>query len=484
MYKKSTDQLSFEDFYLPFSGKLDGDNRWVKLSEFVPWQEFEDSYSKHFSSDCQGAPAKPVRMALGALLIQKELGSSDEESVELIKENPYLQYFLGLAEFQTEAPFDPSMFVYFRKRFDQVTLDKINDRIFELHLKSLKANSASEKDEDDEEPANKGKLIIDATCVPSDVSYPTDLNLLNKSREKAESIIDTLHEAHTISAKKPRTYRRKARRDYLQYAKAKRLSKSKRRRSIRKQLGYVRRDLSYIKALSQTVSLSHLSPKQYRDLLVIQEVFRQQQEMYSLRVKRIDNRIVSIQQPFIRPIKRGKVKKPVEFGAKISVSVIEGFTFLDHLNWDSFNESGDLVSQVERFCDRTGYYPESVHADRIYRTRYNLKYCKEKGIRLSGPRLGRPPKLDPAVQKVIKKQQYQDEVDRIEVEGKFGVSKRRYGLDRIMTKLSSTSAGTIALTFLLMNLKRWLKVIFLSIPIRRLLRILLFEIRFRLAESK
>ncbi len=171
--------------------------------------------------------------------------------------------------------------------------------------------------------------------------------------------------------------------------------------------------------------------------------------MYENESNRIDDRIVSISQPHIRPIVRGKAGKSVEFGAKLSVSCFEQYVFLDHLSWDNFNESGDLKRQVEAYKKFTGYYPTSVHVDRIYRTRDNRAWCKERGIRISGPPLGRPPKN---ISKETKKQAQDDERFRNAIEGKFGQAKRRYSLDCIMSKLASTSETSIAITFLVINL--------------------------------
>jgi hypothetical protein len=173
---------------------------------------------------------------------------------------------------------------------------------------------------------------------------------------------------------------------------------------------------------------------------------------------RVDDRIVSIFQPHVRPIKRGKAGASTEFGAKISVSMVKGYSFVDRLSWDSYNESEDLKTQVQRFYQRFGCHPKSVHADKIYRTRENRRFCKEHGIRLSGPALGRPPK-EPTVSREIRKQVYQDEVARNAIEGKFGEGKRRYGLGRVMSKLANTSESAICLVFLVMNLERWLKAI-------------------------
>ncbi len=149
------------------------------------------------------------------------------------------------------------------------------------------------------------------------------------------------------------------------------------------------------------------------------QVYRQQQWMYENRTQRIEDRIVSLSQPHIRPIVRGKAGTPVEFGAKLSVSLRDGYVFLDRISWDNFNESTDLKAQVEAFKQSTGRYPKSVYVDRIYRTRENRAFCKEKGIRISGPPLGRPPAFISLEQK---KQALEDERIRSSIEGKFGVS--------------------------------------------------------------
>ncbi len=189
-------------------------------------------------------------------------------------------------------------------------------------------------------------------------------------------------------------------------------------------------------------------------LLVITEVYRQQLWMHENESNRIDDRIVSITQPHIRPIVRGKAGKPVEFGAKVSVSCFDNYVFLDHLSWDNFNESGDLQTQVEAYKNYTGYYPASVHVDKIYRTRANRAWCKERGIRISGSPKGRKPKN---ISKQAKKQAVDDERFRNLIEGKFGQAKRRYSLNCIMSKLPSTSETSIAIIFLVMNLSRLLR---------------------------
>jgi hypothetical protein len=466
MYRHDEKQLTFAEFHLPFGGQLLAKNRWVRLAQMIPWHEFEEQYCQNLSKNGQGPPALSVRMALAALIIKERLGVTDEECVEQIRENPYLQYFCGMNEFSTEPPFHPTMFVHFRKRFPADILASINEVIVARAAQSSEDNKDDKPGSGSGKVFNRGKLALDATCVPADISYPTDLRLLNDAREKSEQIIDTLHQSRGSGHKKPRTYRVKARKGYLAVAKSKRVSGGKLRKALRSQLGYLKRNLRSIDRLSKTAGLSPLSGRQYRNLLVVSELFRQQKQMYEQHSRRVDDRIVSISQPHVRPIKRGKAGSDTEFGAKLSVSLVDGFAFVDRTSWDNFNECLDLQGQVEAYKRRLGFYPESVHADRIYRTRDNLRYCKKNGIRLSGPRLGRPPKPTPenaARLRAEALQARQDELDRIPIEGKFGQGKRRFGISRLMTKLASTSETAIALCFLVMNLEKWLAAVFLCL---------------------
>jgi hypothetical protein len=458
MYRKNdTNQLKFEDFYLPFSGKLRSNNRWVILSKQIPWQQIEQQYSDKFSDNNTGCPAKSARIALGSLIIKERLGTTDRETVLQIAENPYLQYFLGFPEYKDEVPFDHSLMTHFRKRFNKDTLSEINELIVRNALESDERQDKSSDDNDDVNPSNKGKLIIDATCTPADIAYPTDLNLLNEAREKTEAIIDTMHAPLVGKQKKPRTYRQKARKNYLAVAKKKKPGYKKVSKAIGKQLCYLRRNLQNIDIMACNGLLLHLSKRLYRDLLVIKELYRQQLLMYENRTHKIADRIVSISQPHIRPIVRGKAKSKVEFGAKVSLSLIDGFSFVDRIDWDNYNESGDLIGQIKNYYKRFGFYPESVHADHIYRNRENRQYCKSYGIRLSGLPLGRPKKVTAENAEQLKrdKQQHrQDEIDRIAIEGKFGQGKRRFSLARVMAKLAGTSETVIMVAFIVMNLEK------------------------------
>ena len=439
------------EFELPFGGRLATDNRWVLMAQLIPWSEFEAEYAQHFTTE-MGPPAKSFRLALGALIIKEKLGISDRETVEQIRENPYLQYFIGQSSYSNEAPFDPSLLVHFRQRISVELVNSVNGEVVR-RLREISSSDSEKKNSERESdaPKNQGKLILDATCAPADISYPTDLKLLNQARVHTEKIIDILYEPLKYKIlKKPRTYRNIARKDYLEVAKQRRPSRKHKRKAIKKQLQYLKRNLSHISQLIESgASLKSLSKKQYKTLLVVSEVEQQQLWLFKNNKQSIENRIVSLSQPQIRPIVRVKTGKPVELGAKLSASCFEGYALLDKISWDNFNESGDFKSQIEAYRKFTGSYPESVHVDKIYRTRENRAWCKERGIRISGPPLGRPPSH---VSPEKKKQAKEDEKVRNAIEGKFGQAKRRFSLSRVMAKLTNTSETAIAITFLVMNL--------------------------------
>jgi transposase, IS5 family len=472
--KKCQEELKFVDFEMPFGKQLCADNRWIKLEKLIPWQEFEETYQSQFGKT--GNTAIPFRVALGSMLIKEHLSLTDEETVAQIQENPYLQFFLGYAEYKTEKPFDSSMMVHFRKRISKDILVSMNERICQ-DKKNATATTTKNKNDDDknggtnnktpDSSSNNGKLIIDATCAPEDMRYPNDVLLLNESRELTEKVIDQLWEARAdkTGVKKPRTYRKKARKNYLSFTRKRHRSHSELRKGLRQQLNYVERNLKTIDKMKEHTSLSKLDMRDYRKLLVVREVVRQQEDLYvqlGNPHRGIADRIVSICKPHVRPIVRGKAAANVEFGSKLSVSVISGKVFLDKLSWDAYNESIDLKDQVEAFKARTGSYPESVHADKIYRNRENLSYCKSLNIRLSGAVLGRPVANNEDRKERLRIQR-KDEIDRIEIEGKFGTAKRRYSMARIMTKLRQTSETTIALVFLVMNLEKILRDLLLSL---------------------
>ena len=448
MYKFDRNhQFSLSDFNQPIGLKMNPDNRWVIRAATIPWREIEDRYAGLFPSNT-GMPAKPLQAALGSLIIQKQYDYSDRELVEQIRENPYYQFFIGLPGYQDKQPFVPSLLVEFRKRLTPEILDEINEMIAEYNRPDDPPGGDGQYDNDqsNNEQENHGTIILDATCAPQNISFPQDINLLNEGRENLEEIIDQV--CYEYNFYKPRMHRQNARKDYLNLAKCKKRTAKRIRTAVRKQLQYIRRDLGYIDDFI-TLNDVALSDKAKHRLDTIQKMYEQQLYMYKNNTHSVKDRIVSISQPYIRPIVRGKTKAPVEFGAKLDMSIDKnGFARLERLSFDAYNEADVLISAIEKYHKRTGHYPERVLVDQIYRNRKNRSFCKEHGIRVSGPALGRPRRESYEE----RKRAYLDNTDRIEVERGFSLAKRCYGMGLIRTKLDTTTRASIALSIIAMNI--------------------------------
>ena len=454
MYFKASKQISFFEFGEAAGIKLNPENRWIKMSQGINWDEIENKYSKVYCLN-DGAPAKPVRMSIGALLIKHIENLPDEKVAQQIEENPYMQYFCGNKEFKQAQPFEPSLMVAFRKRFPAEVIREINDMLFR---KVPSENTATKESVENKEcpeaveaPKNEGTLILDTTCTPANITFPQDLKILNEAREKTEKMVEAMHAPEKGKTEKPRLDKKAARKSYLKMVKNRKKSPKKLRKAIKQQLNYLNRNLKHIEGLDK--HKDQLTPKQTTELETIKKVYEQQNEMYTQKKKTVKDRIVSISQPHVRPIVRGKANADVEFGAKVSASVIDGYAFVDKISWDAHNECKDLIGIINDYYQKYKRYPAAVMADQIYRTKENIEYCTTHGIRLSGRRLGKPKEEDAAT----KEQAYKDNGIRNAIEGKFGNVKTSYGLDRVMAKLKETSETSIYLAVLAMNIVKRLR---------------------------
>ncbi len=456
---QSVRQLKIEEFKTPFLKNLLPDNRWVKLSKIVPWDKFAAIYMSVMNLET-GRPGISPRTVLGAMIIKHLEKLDDRGTIASIQENPYMQYFVGLEEFSPYPVFDPSLFVEIRKRighekFDELTKDLIcsfsgdSDR---------KHNNSPAKKKEDGSVKNKGKLQADATVADQYITYPTDPGLLNESRKKCEAMIDKLYALTGKKGVKPRTYRRNMDKAYISYSKKKNHSKPEIRKIKRKLLEAVKRDLKHInRLLDQTepqVGKFPLNRREQKLLWVIHTVYGQQLQMYRENSNSCPDRIVSIYQPHVRPIPRGKKKSKTEFGSKLGVSLDNGFARIDNFSWDAYNEGTDLKKQVEAYCILHGHYPELVLTDQIYATKENRKWLKERNIRITAPPLGRP-KAKEKETPYFRRKKRKEKAERNHIEGKFGQGKNGYNLNQVRATLKETSESWIACIFFVMNLLKY-----------------------------
>lgn len=475
----SPNQLTICGFETPFAQHLTSENRWVKLSKLIPWDKIVHLYDSQFKS-LEGRPPISGRIVIGAVIIKHMLDLSDRETILQIQENVFLQYFLGYSSFTNEAPFVPSLFVEIRERLNLDILSGINDIVIAHSFEQMNETAANKpliKDDDAPPPLatsadaeqdvaktedfllnlpkeekynlpNEGKLLMDATVAPQNITFPTDLKLLNAARNKSEELIDKLYKKAIHSNEKVRTYRELARKDFLNAVRKKAKSGKEIYKANGTQIRYLRRNLQHITDLLLSYKQQGIEhPLKQRDIDYLQTlelVYQQQNSMHSTHTNRIENRIVNIHQPHVRPIVRGKEGKKVEFGSKLQVCLVNGFTHLDKLSWDNFNEGQSLQASVQLYKEKYGFYPAEVLADQIYCNRANRSWLKEKDILLRAKPLGRP-----------RKEASSNPVspgERNPIEGKFGQAKVGYGLDNISAKLKTTSQSWIAAIVLVLNL--------------------------------
>ena len=460
-------QLTLEGFTHPFDRDLLPDNRWVKLAKVIPWDELASVYSKNLQTG-SGRKSVDIRLVIGALIVKHKLGLDDRGTIVMIQENIYIQYFCGMKSFTTKAAFDPSLFVDIRKRLGADEFDNFNKLVIEQaeQLQSRRTRikiKRSGTDKNNDEPTqgdlpNKGTLKADATIADQEIKFPTDINLLSIGRENIERMIDLLYDSK-LDKKKPRDYRRKARQGYLNISKKRRKSKKVIRKGIKAQLQFVSRDLRIIQALMKQMEgrSSKLSRRDKVLLETITKVYEQQKWMYDNNKNSIPDRIVNIFQPWVRPMVRGKDKNKTEFGSKVDVSEVNGFCRVDRFSWDAFNEGGDVELLVENYYKFYGRYPETFLGDGIYMNRKARAFLKEKGIKIYGKPLGRPPKesKETTSQKYRKRKKA---AERNHIEGKFGQGKRGYGLNNVKARLKETSESWINSIFFVMNLQKLLQI--------------------------
>lgn len=455
----------------------------MKLAHHIPWDRLVKYYDDLFPSK-EGRPPISGRVILGAVII-KHLGDlTDRETVAQIQENMFMQYFLGFSSFTNEEPFSDTLFVEIRQRLSIELLSKINEEIalYCLDMQGAKTEKPqeTEKKKDNPPPAsntdcedhkevtaiggkaapvektrwqkeeplpaikNKGKLLMDATVAPQNITFPTDLKLLNAARKKSEQLIDILYNPLLHGNKKVRTYRQVARKCFLNSAKKKRKNAREIYKSNGRQLRFLKRNLAHIDVLLEAYKEFPLKHKEQKYLMVLHTVYEQQEEMHRTRTHRIDHRIVNIHQPHVRPIVRGKENAKTEFGSKIQMSLVGGFAFIDHLSWEAFNEGNYLMDSVDKYKNRFGFYPAEVLADQIYCTRENRTQLKLLDIKLIAKPLGRPSAQAVKI--------HLSPGERNPIEGKFGQAKVAYGLNKVRAKLSSTSTSWIAAIALVLNL--------------------------------
>lgn len=434
--------------------RLPKTNRWVQMGDALPWGEYEKVYNERLKNDKVGASNRPGRMVIAALIIKHKLSLSDEETILTIQENPYMQYMCGLTEYTDQPIFDPSLFTTIRKR---ITIEDVNALTLEL---AKKAQQKKDKDDNDEDNTFSGKtqptdLKADATCADAEVRYPTDIDLIEDGSGYIDRMIDKVCGIKKI--RKPAgVERNRIRAIYLNVIKRKHKGSKLVKDALTRMLPLLYRDILTLLNLIgvDDETYGRINCTQKRTIQAVIDMYHQQEEMLREGKHTCENRIVSIHQPHVRPIVRGKAKAKVEFGAKIGVSIVSGYSFIDHHSWDAYNEASDLTVHIEKYKERFGCEPKRFFGDKIYLNRENRRILKEKEIQIMGRPLGRPPKNP--TQEQIERERIGVSL-RNEAEAQFGTGKRTYRANNIRAKLPQTAECWTAMCYFVKNLAKFMR---------------------------
>ena len=298
------------------------------------------------------------------------------------------------------------------------------------------------------------KAIMDATVAPSNIAYPTDANLLNHARLIVENLIHKIWvqtEYLRDKSEQELPYLKTDARDvHLSLVKDKSLwTREKMRPIVGKLLDYLGRALDRFMELRERFSTIRLRKHTEDRIPVILKLLEQQTAMYVANSKRCPDRIVSIYQPFVRPIVRGKQRNPTEFGQKLHLMDVGGTTLMLRTDWNNYTEGTELPAGVEHYYKVFHRLPVAVLADLAYKTRVNRIFCRCLGIRFTG-RLRRQKEAD-AAKADAAPFAVEDARERSIIEGRNGTLKVGYGLDKVMCINDPFQRTSAALSLVSMN---------------------------------
>ena len=477
-YSSQYKQLVLDLSWTSLEG-LPKDNRWVKLGDSLPWDKIEQIYNNRLNNKHGGAGNKSARIIIGALLIKHKMNLSDRETIQAISENPYMQYMLGLSEFTPRPVFDPSLFVTIRKRLGEETFNDMSESLLKLEVKQAeeKAREQKEQENDDsdekhgsnvatsvtdqqspqqEGTSHQGILKVDATCSDAEMRFPTDLDLLHDGVEIVDRVITRLCKINKLPL--PNTHLKEIHSKYLNVIKL----RSKPKKKIKACMDYLltklyRNIVTFLNMAGKESNtlFNTLKPHDRQLFMTVLKMYHQQKDMFIKGVHQCDHRIVSIFQPHVRPIVRGKAKAKVEFGGKIGASIVKGYTFIDHHSWEAYNECDDLMRHLRNYKKRFGYLPKKFEGDKIYMNRTNRRILRLLKIEIGGKPLGRPSKDQ--LTKEYQMEMAKNVGERNEVEATFGTGKRVYNANDIRAKLSDTGKSWTAACYFAKNVMKFLR---------------------------
>jgi transposase, IS5 family len=354
----------------------------------------------------------------GLMFLKHYTGLSDEKLVDRFNTDWAMQMFCGVLLAENEIIRDNSFVSRIRSYLAKhVSLEQMQQQMLEKWKPNL---------------TNSHVMLADATAYESHLRFPTDVKLLWECSLWLWS--KTIPElCKRFNHKVPRSKFDQQKRNYLIYSKLRR--KSRRKTSARKRslLHLVDKGIQALQQLLNQTQGGKFSAADYARLRTIKQILLQQKQLYSHPGVKIKDRIVSLAKPYVRPIKRGKENKEVEFGMKVHMNQVDGLNVIEYASFNNFNECKRLKISVLKHKKRFGKCTH-ISADRIYPTNENRRFCTTRKIISNFDKKG--PKKDDKQTKQIKG--ILNKARSSSMEGSFGNEKNHYLLRKIKARSKET----------------------------------------------
>ena len=435
--EKSEKQFSFsEGWFMP--PDLDQEHFLIKLSRTLPWDELSQKLAKYYCPD-NGRPTKPSRVKIGLLIIKHLYQFSDDEALDMLKRDVYVQYLCDISFPHAKNFMNASTLCRFRQDIGDEGMKAIEDTVLNILGKSLKRRVRT--------------LITDTTVVPSNIAYPTDVTLLEKTRRQAVKLLD---QAKTLGAGPVRTYKRIARKVFVMYQKIRKHTVKNRRRTQKKLRQFAARNIQQLHDVMTKIKTAAAQSKDKTCqkfinatetfLPTANKIIEQQKKVYC--EQKVKDRIVSLHRPEIRPIVRGKFPLNTEFGPKILVNAHGDLLTLEHLTYDNTADSHLFKTAIEGYRQKYGRAPTEVAADRGFWSKDNRHFAENIGVKnIAIENKGKS--------SYLKGKPFRERLRRRRcgIEARISLAKRKYGLARCRYTRPGSEIIWARLGLMVMNLK-------------------------------
>lgn len=440
MYTKQDMQTQIDDRIF-IENPYDEKHPIYRLSKAINWNALLNHLKGFYSKD-KGRPSTPLRAQAGTLIIKHLKNLPDRDTVRMVEENLYAQYFCGLLPSQAKGYMNPATgLTNFRAKIGKKGMAFIMEILnCAAHGKSLKKGDT---------------LILDTTCVPLDIIYPTDIKLLERCRVE---IMRLFKKAKKMGLDITyRAYNRTARRTFVYFSKLRKTAKKTRKRVHKRIFQFVKRNLKQL--LDMKDKATRQLGKQYNvdtDIMAflksIKEtenkvrVIMHQQSFVRQGEKHIKNRIVSFDKTHTRPIVRGKVPVNTEFGPKILVAVVRNSVHLIEAFSDNVSDSLMIAPALRWFKNKFNRLPKKILGDRGFSAEWRNPFLKKMKIISGIQQRGKKIKDSTESRKMINQ--------RLIIEAMISLGKRKFGLNKCRARIKEYEASWIGLGISALNAHR------------------------------